>query len=80
MHKRISIFRSKIDHSATLNSDHVFTTGDQLKDIIDTIKPHKDNCTIFLHGCENMVHFRGILRDNFPKAVIRHCGVDLDTI
>jgi hypothetical protein len=81
MHKRISIFRSKIeDTDLNRDSDMSFSTGENLKHIIDSIKPYADDCTIFLHGCEKMVHFRALLLDNFPKAIIRHCGVDLETL
>ncbi len=81
MHKRISIFRSKVEETtAKQNSDMVFTTGENLKHVIDSIKPYAEDCTIFLHGCESMHHFRSLLKDNFPKAVIRHVGVDLETI
>ncbi len=81
MHKRISIFRTKVeDTSAKLNSDMVFTTGDNLKHVLDSIRPHAEDCTIFLHGCEKMNHFRSLLVDNFPKAIIRHVGVDINTI
>ena len=81
MHKRISIFRTKPENDAShYNSDMVFTTGENLKHILDSIKPYAENCTIYLHECENMIHFRAMLKDNFPKAIIRHCGVDLKTL
>ncbi len=81
MHKRISIFRGRIEETGTKhNSDLVFSTGDNLKHILDSIKPYAEDCTIFLHGCEKMNHFRSLLLDNFPKAIIRHVGVDIETL
>ncbi len=78
MHKRIAIYRGKIEQSSLY--DMAFSTGDNLKFILDTIKPYADNCTIFLHGCEKMVHFRATLSHKFPNAVIRHTQVELNTL
>lgn len=73
MHKRIIIFRGKpVDSDTSNNYDMVFSTGDILQNIIQAIKPHADDCTIYLQGCESMVHFRAILSDNFPKAIVQH--------
>ena len=49
MHKRISIFRSKIeDTDLNRDSDMSFSTGENLKHIIDSIKPYADDCTIYM--------------------------------
>lgn len=80
MSKKISIFRNKVNEEQVINSDLVFTTGDKLSDILNAIRPYADNCTIYLHGCEKMYHFRATLADNFPNAIIRHKNVDLETL
>lgn len=68
----IRIFRYRIDPKLVKREDIVMNTGMFLTTVIDTIRKEamKGPVRIFLHECENMVHFRAILKDNFPNIKV----------
>lgn len=70
MRPRIIIIRTPIPIQR--KADLVFTTGDNLNEIITAIRNFNQPTVIDLYECESMNNFVQILKDNFPESVIRH--------